>query len=63
MERLINKVTGKYGIVSETNDLTIIRTDVMENVNLDLSDKVEKLFKYFFVACLMKASEEEIYSL
>ena len=63
MQRLINEITGKCGIMSETNDLTIIRTDAMENVNLDLSDKVEKLFKHFFVACLMKASEEEIYSL
>ena len=63
MQLLINKVTGKHGIASEINDLTIMRTDAMENVNLDLSDKVEKLFKYFFVTCLMKASEEEIYSL
>ena len=42
MQRLINKITGKHGIASETNDLTITRTDAMENVNLDLSDKVEK---------------------
>ena len=63
MQRLIDEITGKHGIASEINDLTIIRTDAMENVNLDLSDKVEKIFKCFFVACLMKASEEEIYSL
>ena len=63
VNRLTQEITNVFGVMSEIENIGIVRNSIMENTNLNNSEKVEKLFKCFFTTCLVKATEDEIYSL
>ena len=49
-----------FGLLSQIDNLSIIRDAIMEDRSLQDSEKFIVLFKCFFTLCLLKSNEDEI---
>ena len=58
--RQIAKMERSFGLLSQIDNLSIIRDTIMEDRSLRESEKVAVLFKHHFTSSLVKANEDEI---